>query len=137
MPLKRELKHAFVGAIPEPLEEGVLYISIEFATVAHRCACGCGREVIIPLSPAGWSLKFDGRTVSLWPSIGNWSFPCRSHYIIERDRVWGAMPFSDAEVAAGRRLDARCRENYFSQQGEPDVEPDSELDGLAEGHRFE
>ncbi|MFC4855982.1 DUF6527 family protein [Actinophytocola glycyrrhizae] len=23
---------------------------------------------------------FNGETVSLSPSIGNWSFPCRSHY---------------------------------------------------------
>lgn len=135
MLLRRELKHVFVREIPEPLEEGLHYVSVEYATVAHRCACGCGRDIIIPLSPAGWSLKFDGRTVSLWPSIGNWSLPCRSHYIIERDRVWGARPFSDAEVAAGRRLDARCREDYFAEQGEPDVdtEPDTEPDGLAEG----
>ncbi|WP_417924835.1 DUF6527 family protein [Collimonas pratensis] len=26
-----------------------------------------------------WSLTYDGKTVSLDPSIGNWSLPCRAH----------------------------------------------------------
>ena len=36
---------------------------------------------------------FDGRTISLNPSIGNWSYPCRSHYWIKGNRVvWDGTP---------------------------------------------
>jgi hypothetical protein len=54
-------------------QQDTIYISIRFATVGHKCCCGCGREVITPLSPTDWSLTSDGETVSLHPSIGNWS----------------------------------------------------------------
>jgi hypothetical protein len=40
-----------------------------------------------PLSPTDWKLTFDGVSVSLHPSDGNWSFPCRSHYRIEYNRA--------------------------------------------------
>ena len=45
------LGHEFVEGIPERLEEGVLYVSILYATAMHLCACGCGREVVTPLTP--------------------------------------------------------------------------------------
>lgn len=40
-----------------------------------------------PLTPADWKLTFDGETVSLYPSIGNWNFPCRSHYWLTKNRI--------------------------------------------------
>jgi len=52
--------------------------------------------VVTPLSPTGWSLIFDGETVSLYPSIGNWNFPCRSQRL---DRRSSTPP---PEVPAGR-----------------------------------
>jgi hypothetical protein len=30
---------------------------------------------------------FDGRSVSLTPSIGSWSLPCHSHYFLTRGKV--------------------------------------------------
>ena len=87
------LKHRFVEFVPEKLEPGTLYISMEYATASHKCCCGCGRDVVTPISPTDWQLTFDGRTVSLQPSIGNWSYPCRSHYWIKGDRVvWDGVP---------------------------------------------
>jgi hypothetical protein len=39
------LEHRFVQYIPERLDSGVLYISMEYATAAHRCCCGLsGRQ---------------------------------------------------------------------------------------------
>lgn len=73
------ITHQFVTSAPPVLEQGVLYVSIEFTTALHLCLCGCGREVVTPLRPSGWRVTFDGQSVSLAPSIGNWSFPCRSH----------------------------------------------------------
>lgn len=81
------LAHQFVDHAPETLEEGILYISIPFTSALHLCCCGCRREVVTPLTPCDWRLIFDGQTVSLEPSIGNWSFPCRSHYWIRRSTV--------------------------------------------------
>ena len=50
----------FVQFIPETLDEGVLYVSLEHRTVAHRCCCGCGNEVVTPLDPTQWRLIYDG-----------------------------------------------------------------------------
>ncbi|WP_376698491.1 DUF6527 family protein [Cellulomonas fimi] len=78
--------HRFVELLPTPLERGVLYISGAHDIVAHLCLCGCGNEVVTPLGPAGWVLRYDGR-VSLSPSIGNGALPCKSHYVIQGSRV--------------------------------------------------
>jgi hypothetical protein len=77
--------------MPERLDDGVLYVSLEHATMVHSCACGCGSEVVLTLSPTDWRLTYDGEAVSVWPSVGSWSLPCRSHYFIERGLVrWAA-----------------------------------------------
>lgn len=99
------MKHEFVEHIPEALELHVLYIAIEHDVAVHSCFCGCGLEVVTPLSPAQWSLNYDGRTVSLSPSIGNWSFPCKSHYWIRRGRVEWSTRFSDAKIDAVKAKD--------------------------------
>jgi hypothetical protein len=120
------LKHEFVRLIPEALEEGTLYISVEFATASHKCFCGCGHKVVTPLAPAGWELTFNGESVSLYPSIGNWSLTCRSHYWIEDGRVRWAPQWSDEEVRAGRARDGRDRERYYESRRRTTIEePDS------------
>jgi hypothetical protein len=81
------LVHKFVKSVPENMEDGVIYISVDYATAIHKCCCGCGNEVVTPFSPTDWELTFDGKTISLYPSIGNWNFQCRSHYWIARNRV--------------------------------------------------
>ncbi|MDH5367343.1 MAG: DUF6527 family protein [Cyclobacteriaceae bacterium] len=99
------LKHRFVENVPDQLEEGVLYISIPFETVIHKCCCGCGNEVVTPLSPAAWSLIFDGETVSLKPSIGNWNFACKSHYWIKKNRVQWAGGISNKQIEKVQKRD--------------------------------
>jgi hypothetical protein len=84
---RASITHEFVEYVPAKLAEGVLYISITYRTAVHRCACGCGNKVVTPISPADWQLLYDGDTVSLTPSIGNWGFPCRSHYWIRSNQV--------------------------------------------------
>lgn len=65
----------FVEFIPDELQDATLYVSMRFATVSHLCACGCRSKVVTPLKPTDWKLTFDGKTITLYPSIGNWSFP--------------------------------------------------------------
>ena len=90
------LTHEFIEYLPEELKERTLYVSLKFATVVHKCCCGCGREVVTPLSPPDWQLTFDGVSISLHPSIGSWNLPCQSHYWIHRNRVRWAGRWSRA-----------------------------------------
>src|SRR5690349_358775 len=71
-----------VHYMPKQLEPGILYVAEEFGAVAHLCACGCGAKIRTPLGPTEWALTETTKGPSLWPSVGNWQKPCRSHYII-------------------------------------------------------
>ena len=102
---RTEVTHEFVHFVPEKLDDGVVYVSIPFATAVHLCCCGCGTEVATPFSPADWQLTFDGRSVSLSPSIGNWSLPCRSHYWIRDNKIIWAQRWSNTEIADARAHD--------------------------------
>lgn len=108
----------FVEEVPTQMQAGVLYISMECATAMHLCACGCGAETVTPLSPTDWVLFYDGETVTLHPSIGNWSLPCRSHYFIEDSKVVWAAPMSEAAVNRGRALDRARKTAFYSKQAQ-------------------
>jgi hypothetical protein len=107
------LKHEFVEFVPDDLEQGTIYISIRFATASHLCVCGCGNKVVTPIRPTDWTLIFDGKTVSLEPSIGNWSFPCQSHYYIRKNRIKWAPKWSREQIERGRRYDHHAKDSYF------------------------
>ena len=121
----KRLKHRFVEHIPERLEPGILYVSMEYATSAHCCCCGCGEEVVAPLTPTDWKMTFDGETISLRPSIGNWTLKCRSHYVIDRSQVIEASPWSDEQVEAERRRDRAAKAHFYgeSRKVEPSFQP--------------
>ena len=95
----------FVRSTPGELEDGVIYISIDYSTVIHKCCCGCGNKVVTPLSPNRWSLTYDGKAISLYPSIGNWNFPCKSHYWIRNNEVIWARKLAEKEIRLGREDD--------------------------------
>ena len=118
-----QLKHEFVEYIPEVLKPGILYVSVQHSTLAHSCCCGCGREVVTPLSPAAWSLIFDGASVSLHPSVGNWNLPCQSHYIIRRNQVLWAKKWSQRQIATGRARDRARAAAYFKASATPSGAP--------------
>lgn len=115
---ERNVTHEFVEFIPKDRQEGVLYISIPFATAVHNCFCGCGTKVVTPLSPVFWKLIFDGETVSLSPSVGNWDFPCRSHYYVRRNTVVWEQDMTQEEIDWGRNRDRRARERHFEPGAE-------------------
>jgi Family of unknown function (DUF6527) len=94
-----EVRPQFVPNIPEQLAEGVLYVCEPHRIAIHRCCCGCGEEVVTPLSRAEWQIVCKGSSVSLYPSIGNWNFRCRSHYWIRRNRVVWAPALSPERIA--------------------------------------
>jgi hypothetical protein len=112
---RTQLAHQFVEYIPQELSDGTIYVSIPFATVVHKCCCGCGSEVVTPLSPTDWQLTFDGETISIDPSIGNWSFACQSHYWIRRNRVNCAPRWSKREIEMGRANDRLAKKEYLAR----------------------
>ncbi|MFB7170653.1 DUF6527 family protein [Streptomyces sp. NPDC056254] len=89
------------------MDPGVLYVSILYRTCGHLCCCGCGHEVVTPLSPAQWALTYDGESVSLTPSIGNWALPCRAHYWIRDGHVHWSRRYSAEEIDQNRERDRR------------------------------
>lgn len=110
------IQFKFVEFIPSELEEGVLYISIEYKTAVHKCVCGCGNKVVTPLTPTDWEITYDGKTVSLSPSIGNWNFKCKSHYFITKNKIRYARRWNDWEIEDGRKEDSENKENYFRKK---------------------
>lgn len=121
-PLQR-LETEFVEFIPIQVEDGKLYVSMPYATVVHNCCCGCGNKVVTPLTPTDWKLTYDGEAVSISPSIGNWSFPCQSHYWIKRGRIEWSGQWTPEEVASGRRRDKKSKQKYFAQSEQQTTAP--------------
>ncbi len=110
------MKHEFVEFLPDNLEEKVIYVSVNFGTVAHKCCCGCGNEVYTPLSPTDWKLTFDGESITLHPSIGNWNFNCKSHYWIRNNEVEWSDAWTDEKIRSGRLHDELKKKRYYEER---------------------
>ena len=106
------VRHEFVHHIPprDQMEGGMVYVSIPFATAVHLCCCGCGNEVVTPVDPNQWKLMFDGKSISLSPSIGNWSFGCKSHYWIRRNQIdWAPSWLEEKPKRANHHRSSRSK----------------------------
>lgn len=114
--MKFELQH--VKVMPQNLQPGILYVSLEFETAHHLCACGCGQKVRTPLSPAEWQVEETPQGVTLHPSIGSWQLPCRSHYLINKGQVVWAQQWSDSQIAAGRVRDQKKLQVYLNRRAQ-------------------
>lgn len=108
------MRPTFSQYIPTDLNEGILYISLDYATAAHLCACGCSAKVVTPFGPADWQLVFDG-TVSLRPSIGNGQLPCRSHYFIRQDQILWAREMTASATKVASERDQTALRNLHAQ----------------------
>lgn len=83
-------KVEYVEYIPpvDKMKQGVLYVSLEFCTAAHLCACGCGQQSVTPLGGEhGWQYNSNGVQVTLAPSILNTNCPNRAHYFIRDSKI--------------------------------------------------
>ena len=109
----------FTDEFPSPLEAGALYISMEYASSAHLCCCGCGNEVNTMLSPRDWQMIYDGDSVTLHPSIGNWGLSCKSHYIIEKGNVLWAGSWAKEQIEANRQRDRNVKARHYGTPVEP------------------
>lgn len=107
-----------VHFMPKQLQPGVLYVSDEFSTAAHLCACGCGTKIRTPLGATEWKITETPYGPTLWPSVGNWQQRCRSHYVISRGKVlWGAQ-WTEEQIRVGRANENRRRNGYYQEQSQ-------------------
>jgi hypothetical protein len=120
------MRHAFVRAVPELLEPDMLYISIDYVTTSHLCACGCGAEVVLPIHPTKWQLTFDGVTISMAPSIGSRTLPCRSHYWINKGRIHWANRMSDGDFDRALKRDQLADHRWHEGELIPVAAPPTE-----------
>lgn len=111
----KTISYKFVELIPDELEDGIIYISIKYCTAIHKCCCGCQEEVVTPFSPTDWQLIFDGKSISLYPSVGNWAFNCRSHYWIRNNKVIWSRKWSKEEIDFGRGQDYLNKMGYYDK----------------------
>lgn len=112
----------FVDFIPDIIEDGILYISLDYGTVIHKCACGCGNEVNTPLTPTGWKMIYNGEVISLKPSVGNWSFECKSHYWITNNKVEWSATWSDETIREVRAIQDFERKDYYRNIGSENLD---------------
>ena len=108
-----KIKLQKVHYMPKQLEPGILYVSYEYATAAHLCACGCGSKIRTPLGSSEWSIIETINGPSLWPSIGNWQLACKSHYIIEDGEIQWANKWSEKQIQSGRAKEQKKRKAYY------------------------
>lgn len=109
----RTMRLELVELMPAKLEPGVLYASQKYQTAAHLCACGCGEKIRTQLGPLGWRFTNQSTGPSLYPSIGNWQKPCRSHYFIKGGRIVWAASMSEDEVQRGRHQEMLRRDDFI------------------------
>jgi hypothetical protein len=101
--------------MPDELRPGVLYVSKEFETAHHLCACGCGAKIRTPLGPTEWTLDETLRGPTLWPSIGNWQQACQSHYWIRKGGIVWAEKWTPQQIARGRQAEEHRRTTYYEK----------------------
>lgn len=114
MSLPKMISVEFVETAPGVREAGVFYVSIPYRTIIHNCLCGCGSKIVTPIRPNKWVMTYDGDTISLSPSVGNWSYPCQSHYVIRKNKVLPAGPMNTQKIAEGRNHDRALSDRYYS-----------------------
>lgn len=115
----QSIEPVFVEYVPEKLDPGKLYISLEYNTASHLCACGCGFEVVTILGPADSTLTKSKRGVSISTSIGNSNFPCKSHYWIENNQVLWASKMTPKLTALSRAKDKAAKARLYGETLNP------------------
>ncbi|MEZ4977362.1 MAG: DUF6527 family protein [Flavobacteriaceae bacterium] len=61
-------------------------------------------------------MLYDGESVSLKPSIGNWSYDCQSHYWITKDEIRWSTSWTKEEIDSVRKHEISERQSYFENK---------------------
>lgn len=107
-----------VQYIPKELEPQTLYVSDEYQVAVHLCPCGCGTKVTTPLGENEWTLTENAGKATLFPSLGNWELPCKSHYWVKKGRIIWSYQWTEEQIEAGRKAEEKARITHFSKTAE-------------------
>jgi hypothetical protein len=110
------LKLLRVKTFPSQFEPGILYFSKEYEVAGHLCPCGCDNKIITPIETTEWSLSIRNGKPTLYPSLGNWELPCRSHYWIRKGKIERSYDWTDEEIEIGRKAEERERKKYYDRR---------------------
>src|SRR5690349_9807538 len=105
----KKIKLHITTYIPKEIDPGILYVSLKFDVACHLCPCGCGNKVVTPFGPTDWSFTEKNGSATLYPSIGNWQFPCRSHYWIDEGFIKWSYQWTEEQILIGRQIEKRRR----------------------------
>ena len=61
-----------------------------------------------------WSFELKGGL--FYPSIGNWQFPCKSHYWISGGEIRWAEEWTPEQIEAGREAEDQRRRRYYRER---------------------
>lgn len=111
----KKIKLQYVHFMPNELNSGILYVSQEYGIAGHLCPCGCGNKIMTPLESTEWSFYEEKGEPTLYPSIGNWQLPCRSHYWINKGTIEGSYDWTDEQIEAGRKSEDEQRKRYYDK----------------------
>jgi hypothetical protein len=70
---------------------------------------------VTPIRPTEYSLSENGGVITLHPSVGNWNYPCQSHYLIRDNQVLWAGGMTREQIEQGRVLNDAAKAQYLSQ----------------------
>lgn len=110
-----KIKLLHVEYLPKELESGILYVSKEFGVAGHLCPCDCGSKIITPLGRTEWEFSESNGEATLYPSIGNWQLPCRSHYWIRKGKIKWSYSWSDERIAKGHEAGEKKRKDHYDK----------------------
>jgi len=113
--MNSKIKLEKVEFVPKALEPATLYVSERYKVAVHLCACGCENKVTTPLGPAEWAFHSENGKPTLYPSIGNWQIPCKSHYWIKNGEIIWSYAWTDEQIERGRTNDQQRLEEYFKK----------------------
>jgi hypothetical protein len=91
-----------VERLPSALDDNVVYVSEDYEVAALKCACGCGHRVTLLLGD-GHTVKEVSGSADVYPSIGVWDAPCRSHFWLRNGEVDWDEQYSEAEIRSAMR----------------------------------
>jgi len=74
------IKHRREIPLKSEMEENTLYYMSSIEYVSHKCLCGCGAMITLPVSQGGWTFDYTNDKATMTPSILNDG--CKAHYII-------------------------------------------------------
>ena len=102
-----------VERFPKSFDDGMLYWSQEYEMSAHKCACGCGDVVYLPVDAANYQISSSPKGVTLRPSVGNWGV-CDAHYLITNGKIEWADKWTPAQIKKNRSREDARRAVYYA-----------------------